>query len=413
MASAATIGVAKSRADMHKVVIERVVLKCFRSYAGADLRLANPTFIVGRNGAGKSNLLDAFQFLADAMTLPLSAVLSKRGGITNVRYRSPGKGQPPSMAIGVVVHVGRWSRFAYNFELKAERGHGYRVAREQCVRISPPVPDDKLGRRFFFDRIEQDFRTNLGGLAIAPEKESLALPLVGGHPAFAPLVKALASIRTYGYSTDELRSFQDPDAGYSLKRDASNAASVLQEIVRRAPDEAARIGELLEAAVPQTSHVQTVGHGNKLSLQFTQSWDKKKINFDAYSMSDGTLRMLAILLSVFQRESPSLMAIEEPESSLHPGAVGVLLDVLGTSAEKTQLVVTTQSPEVLDSGLAGAENLRLVDWSRGESRLLRLGEVPQSVLREHLMGAGELLRANQLVSDTTKQQLPRLFRKLR
>ena len=61
-------------------VVRSLILKRFRSIPTEHIRFDNPTFLVGRNGSGKSNLVDAFSFLADAMASPLQAVFDKRGG---------------------------------------------------------------------------------------------------------------------------------------------------------------------------------------------------------------------------------------------------------------------------------------------------------------------------------------------
>jgi predicted ATPase len=68
--------------------IRRIRLKRFRSLLWADVELTNPLFIVGKNGAGKSNFLKALEFLASSMSLPLESVFQLHGGIETVRYRT-------------------------------------------------------------------------------------------------------------------------------------------------------------------------------------------------------------------------------------------------------------------------------------------------------------------------------------
>lgn len=60
------------------LAIRRLILKRFRSIPAEKLELDNPTFLVGRNGSGKSNLVDAFAFLAESMAAPLQAVRQAR-----------------------------------------------------------------------------------------------------------------------------------------------------------------------------------------------------------------------------------------------------------------------------------------------------------------------------------------------
>jgi predicted ATPase len=141
-------------------------------------------------------------------------------------------------------------------------------------------------------------------------------------------------------------------------------------------------------------------HGNKLSMTFSQEWGSdKKLTFDAFNMSDGTLRSLGLIMAVFQRPSPSLLVIEEPEATIHPGALGAILDLIRRASKTMQVVVTTHSPELLDAKWVTDENLRIVSWQEGASHLLMPSTATREAMRQHLMGAGELLRSNALHAE--------------
>ena len=73
-------------------MLRRLTLQRFRSLRSANVQFDNPTFFVGQNGAGKSNIVDALSLLADVMASPLSAVFDKRGGIGAVGHRSTSRG---------------------------------------------------------------------------------------------------------------------------------------------------------------------------------------------------------------------------------------------------------------------------------------------------------------------------------
>jgi predicted ATPase len=133
-----------------------------------------------------------------------------------------------------------------------------------------------------------------------------------------------------------------------------------------------------------------------MGFEFVQRWGKNELKFDAFNMSKGTLRALGMLLAVYQRTQPSLMVIEEPEASLHPGAVSTILDVLRNAASRMQVVITTHSPEVLDSKWIGDESIRFVTWTEGKTTVSDLTESSRTAIRKHLMGVGELLRSNAL-----------------
>jgi predicted ATPase len=123
-------------------------------------------------------------------------------------------------------------------------------------------------------------------------------------------------------------------------------------------------------------------------------------------MSDGTLRALGLLAAVFQRPAPSLLVIEEPEATIHPGALGSVLDLLRHAGRFMQVVVTTHSPDVLDAQWIEAEHLRMASWEEGASRVVPVSEATRSVLKEYLMGAGELLRSNALTPAELFDQDP-------
>lgn len=373
-------------------VIRALLLKRFRSVSNERIDFDNPTFLVGRNGSGKSNIIDAFAFLADAMASPLQAVFDRKGGIAAVRNRSSGQSHPPNLGLGVVfgpisddIRGGR-----YAFEVKAHKNYGFEVVREQCSL-------DAAKGKAWFERDKGRFTTSIPGLTPALDSTSLALPLVGGEAHFAPLVRCLAAMRVYSIEPSKLREMQDPDSGTSLRANGSNATSVLQEIERQDPGQVERIGQILAAIVPGTRQVRTIKHGNKLALEFTQEWGQgKRLNFESFSMSDGTLRALGLLTAIYQRPAPTLMVIEEPEASIHPGALDAILDLLRHASRRVQLVVTTHSPEVLDGKWILDNHLRIVSWQDGATRVSPVSDSTRAALRQHLMGAGELLRSNAL-----------------
>jgi len=382
---------------MKSAPITKLLIKRFRSFPTATLTFDNPLFVVGRNGSGKSNLSDVFSFVSEAMSSPLQAVFDRRGGIVAVRNRSSGQqSYPPNL--GLAFEFGPINgidggRFA--FEVKALPNYGYRIVREQCLVRKVG------GARWWFDRADT-WQSNVEGLTPALEPSALALPLVGGDERFAPIFRVLGGMRVYSIQPAKLREMQDPDSGIALRPDGSNAASVLQELLRGegATATKAEINRILESIVPATKAVTPKKHGNKLSMSFSQEWgQKKKLTFDAFNMSDGTLRSLGLIMAVFQKPSPSLLVIEEPEATIHPGALGAVLDLIRKATKTMQVVVTTHSPELLDARWITDANLRIVSWQEGASHLLPPSEATREAMRQHLMGAGELLRSNALHAD--------------
>jgi predicted ATPase len=375
--------------------IKQLILKRYRSIPAERITFDNPTIFVGRNGSGKSNVVSVFSFLAEAMAAPLQAVFDRAGGISAVRNRSSGQGYPPNFGVRVDFGSmnGRSTTGFYAFEVKALPNYGFAVVREQCSVTG------ENGSQSWFDRVGTKFTSNVGGMKPSLDPASLSLPLVGGEAKFAPVLRTLAAMRVYSIEPRKLREMQEPDSGTSLRSDGGNVTSVLKEIERQSDDDFQRISDILATIVPHTTRVQVKKHGKNLSLEFTQEWGwkgRKRLKFEGFSMSDGTLRAIGLLAAVFQRPVPSLIAIEEPEATIHPGALESILDLLHDASRHMQVVVTTHSPELLDAKWITDRHLRIVEWTEGATRVAPLSAAPRKALQDHLMGAGELLRSGAL-----------------
>ena len=387
---------------MAEATLRRMLLIGFRSIAVQEVDLDNPTFVVGRNGSGKSNFADAFAFLAEAMISPLQGVIAQRGGFAAVSHRSAARGRPGNLSIKVELRNpdGDTAEADYWIDLRSRRGHDFEVATEMCGVKRVDGSRDSFVRKSV--RGSTLWKSSVPSLAPALEPNVLALPLVGGDRRFRSALAFLSSMRTYRIDPGTVRAMQDPDGGAVLRPDGRNAASVLRETQRRSPEDGSRVGQLLESVVPGTVDVRPKRHGNKLTLEFTQDRaGTEPVKFEAFSMSDGTLRVLGLILAAFQRPAPSVLVIEEPEASMHPGALGSILDVLQLASQSMQVVVTTHSPDILDAKWIEDRHLRILSSSAGSTRIARVSQAVRAALQEHLMGAGELLRSNALTADET------------
>ena len=391
---------------MSKPILRKLILKRFRSLPAEVVEFDNPTFLVGQNGSGKSNFADAFAFLADAMASPLQAVLARRGGFFTIGNRSSARGRSANLGFAVFLQQPDLdtAEARYGFELSPLGQYGFEVVREQCIVHRTD------GSCSWFDRsaTATPWRSNVSSIDPVLEPNALALPLVGGDARFQSVLRFLSRMQICRIEPAALRDLQDPDEGVWLRPDGGNAASVLREIHRAAPNDWRKILGLLENIVPSTVDVRPKKHGNKLTLEFAQDWTlKEDVKFEAYNMSDGTLRVLGLLAAVFQRPSPSLLVIEEPEATIHPGALGSVLDVLRHAGRSMQVVVTTHSPDILDAEWIEDRHLRIAQWEAGKTRITSVSPSVRQVLAEHLMGAGELLRANALTPAELFVHVPR------
>ncbi|MBB1261103.1 AAA family ATPase [Streptomyces alkaliterrae] len=381
--------------------LTRVRLRHYRSIAAADVELGRLLLLVGPNGSGKSNFLDALRLLSEALQTSLDQALRARGGVAEVRRRSTG--HPTHFAIDLE-YRGPDYEGEYGFEVAAVRGGGFRISKEHCrVRHGASPKSDK-------EPTEARFRVENGKLAEQTEpvmpptnEQRLYLISAAGLDPFRKVYDGMAGISVFSLNPDVIRQPQTPDSGDFLHRDGSNIASVLHRLERTKIGRAdkARIEDYLQQIVPGMQGVSRSELGNWETLEFSQvvRGSKAPWRFQAQSVSDGTLRALGVLVSLFAGTGSTLstIGIEEPESALHPAAAGVLLDALRDASERRQVIVTSHSPDLLDRHDFTLNELRAVRAVEGETQIGELDEAGAMALRENLYTPGELLRNDQLL----------------
>ena len=377
--------------------ITRVVLKNYKSIAVCDVQLQPLTFLVGRNGAGKSNFLDALRFVADALNSSLDHALRARGGLDDVRHRL--SGHPYHFNIRLEFTLPNSATGYYAFRIESRSRGRYVVQAEEC-RIQRG--QDNTPEAYF--RVDNGKMTDTS-VKVAPAivNDRLYLVNASGLPEFRPVYDAFSRMGFYNPNPNLIQDLQDPDPGDMLMPNGSNLTSVFKQLP---PDVKKNIEEYLAVIVPGVLRVHARKFGPKETLQFKQhvAEDKDPLIFYGSNMSDGTLRALGILVALFQKnqkaeERVTLVGIEEPETALHPGAVAVLLDSLRDAANRTQVIITTHSPELLDDKHLDVNSILAVEAYDGNTVIAPVDEASRSVVQDRLFTAGELLRSNQLQPD--------------
>ncbi|MFH0879239.1 MAG: AAA family ATPase [Lentisphaerota bacterium] len=381
------------------IFLKRVVLNNYKSIKECSVHLGPLTFLVGQNGAGKSNFLDALRLIADGLNTSLEHALRDRGGINEVRRRS--SGHPTHFGIRLEWKLSNKTEGLYAFRIGAQKKGGFEVQQEEC-RV--------FGQG---DLQESSYKVENGVVIkssseISPPAASDRLYLVAaaGLPQFRPLYDALSHMGFYNLNPDEIRELQPPDPGHVLKRDGSNLASVLRLIEKENRDLHDRIIRFLSKVVPGIKYVECKPVGKKETLEFGQliGSNRDPWRFMAENMSDGTLRALGVLTALFQSSNDGdkkvpFVGIEEPEAAVHPGAAGVLRDGLRAASKIIQTAVTSHSPDLLDDKEIDDASILAVVNRNGETILGPLDYAGRTAIRDRLYTAGELLRLNQIDPD--------------
>lgn len=378
--------------------LNRVVLNDYKSIRYCDLALPPFTVLVGPNGSGKSNFLDALRFVAEGLLESLDYALLSRGSVGQVVRR------PISLQnqFGVRIDCALpHSSASYAFAVKVGSNGSFEILREDCAVVSQRSPENRVHYSIQRGRIASCSASHPPPAI----RDRLYLRRAADIPEFGPVYDSLSRMSFYSLNPEAVRTLQPPDAGTLLKRDGSNLAKVLYRIEERSPDVKKLIEDYLACVVPGIIGVDYRVAGPSEMLEFRQraGEDCDLQRFYAMSMSDGTLRVLGLLVALFQNlgnqdptQGPRLIGIEEPENAVHPDALELLGDILKHAAEHTQVVVTSHSTDLLDRSDIAEDAILTVAAEGGETRIGSLSEGTRSVLRERLSTPGELMRMNQL-----------------
>lgn len=392
----------RERPGASGVFVDRVVLRNYKSIAACDVRLGSSTFLVGRNGSGKSNFVDALRFATDALVASLDHAIRERGGINEVRRRSAG--HPTHFGARFHFRLPAGSSGTYAFEVGARARGGFEVQIEEC---------------FIRGVSQAHFRVEEGevrrtSMHSPPPAASDRLYLVhaAGREEFRGLYETFSRAGFYNLIPQEIRELQPPEEGALLRRDGSNLASVIGRLEKELPETRERVEQYLEKIVPGVRGVARKALGPRETIEFRQDVGETQSpwQFFAANMSDGTLRALGILVALFQPNGPArpstpLVAIEEPENALHPAALSVLLDAMREASRSRQVLVTSHSPDLLDDSSIQGDEVLVVEQLKGRTRVGPLDEVTRGLLQDHLRTPGELLRMDQLFPDPEQADL--------
>lgn len=193
-------------------------------------------------------------------------------------------------------------------------------------------------------------------------------------PQLSMLREELLSWRFYHhFRTDRLSPLRKPQLAIAtavMAEDGSNFVSALATIVEMGRGE--EMLECLEIAFPGSDLI-IVPTGNGM-LRLSMTFPDIERPLDASELSDGTLQYLCLLASVFSLRPPALLAINEPETSIHPTLFDAMARMLKVASEDSQIWITTHSQELADYMLeyTGCSIWEL-EKVEGETRLVGVG----------------------------------------
>lgn len=312
-----------------------------------DLALDDINIIVGQNGAGKSNFISVFRFLAYLVREDLQSFVAKQGGIQKVLCF----GAQATEHMSITVRSDR-NRYSAAF-----------------------TPTDD-GRLLFTDERCSYLESNkIIGVANQFETQLRRTKRAGAIPPF--IYGAVENWRVYHFhdtsANAPLRSVSSLVEMENLAADGANLAAFLFYLQTKYPQEFLTIVDTVRTVAPFMGALvlrPDALNDDTIRLRWRHVGDDSL--FDVNDLSDGTLRFIALTALLMQPEPPSTIVLDEPELGLHPAAIAQLAAVMHQVAPEVQIIAATQS-----STFANQFTWRdfiVVDRIEGASSLRRLSE---------------------------------------
>lgn len=348
-------------------MLQTVAIRGYRSLRDVVLPLRRLTVVTGANGSGKSSLYRALRLLADCARGEVIGSLAREGGLKSVLWAGPEqlsgarrtgtvegttRTGPVSLELGYAAddfgylvdlgmpqYEGPRSMFARDPQIKREAVFAGSAPRQSAmlVRRAGPYAESSAESGRGFDELTRSLPLYRSVLA------EYAHP--GALPELAVVRDRLRSWRFYdGFRVDAAAPARRPQVGTRtpvLSDDGNDVAAAVQTVIEAGFDDLARaVADAFDGAT-----VEIAEHDGLFDLQLRQPGMLRPLR--CAELSDGTLRFLLWAAALLSPDPPSLMVLNEPETSLHPDLVGPLASLIATAATHTQVIVVTHSAALL------------------------------------------------------------------
>lgn len=362
--------------------IDKITIKGFKSIkALEEFDLKSLNIIVGANGAGKSNLISFFKLLRDLIDGKLNRYVRDNGGATDLLFN------------------GRKVTEKMVFETRFGN-HGFRFS-------LVPTPKDDCA-------IEDEARYYSGGktgwwnLGDSDDgKSKMVAEVTTNKPDgrySKPVYDAIRSWQIYHFhdtsATAAMRGYEIVQDNTFLRADAANIGPFLLALKQDHNNAYRQIIDAIKLVMPFFADfiLQPRKSGEKEEVNISWNQEGSDYPMQPYQLSDGSIRFICLATALLQPKPPSTIIIDEPELGLHPAAIVILAELIQSASTRTQVIVATQSPALIDQ--FAIDDIVVVNRREGASSFERLQEKDYSQWLEDY-SVGELWTKNVIAGDPT------------
>lgn len=393
------------------MTISKIRIANFKSFADETVELNDFNLLVGANASGKSNFVQAFQFLRDIAAHGLEDAISLQGGVEYLRnygiaaseslsfqltLRGESHKVDRSVDVGerfdakkvhpLSIHMPQeLESFDYEFSLRFQKeGSGYFVERDRMTlnyayenptnaresasdsaQITAENSSGKLKVRSTVPKMEH--LASLGGEQIAEKTLLFETPIL--HLVAGTNMDWFKEIGIYDIDPRRAKEVIPVASRSELETDGSNLAVVLKRLLS---DEDAK-RDVSNLCRYNLSYLKDIGveqlADRFISIKARETFAEDK-ELPAFLLSDGTANIMALVVALYFQKQKRFAIFEEPERYLHPKVISGLMKLFKEVSEWRQLLATTHNPEMVKH--AGLENILLISRDKnGFSRVTK------------------------------------------
>ena len=407
-------------------MIKSIEIEGYRMLDGFSADLGELTVVIGANATGKSTLMDCLQFISRCMQYPLKDVVNWEGGLDSVlnasrkaeklswklTFRKPTQhpfwrvvplNEEEFYVYEVVIQKDQYQQAIPVYEvLRVEkpygghneplkllvatrhRSHIFDSSQHMLVPFDEAVGEDSQGSLKGFDEETSAENSLKAPEEVSEQERSLRLAKMRFFneypiPSWARFI--LSKYYFYhGFDVGHYSKLRTQAAEIqpqtTLVSNGENLGTVLHEILTRAEyrSVANELRDFLRVAYPSFEDFfaeSTFGTPPKVLVTIQEKGMMRSMQL--WDLSDGMLRFLCLGTALLNPIPPALIAIDEPEVGLHPRLLPIVADMIKTASEKTQVLVTTHSPDLLncfdiDNIVVMARDENKITWQRPGNR---------------------------------------------
>ncbi len=315
--------------------LDSITIKGFKTIRELnDFRPGPLTVLIGPNGAGKSSFLSFFRMLSTMVAGPtlLQHHVSQRGGAS--KFLHDGPAATPEIDVLLRLHSGS-GEIDYHFRL-AYAADDTLIYADERYRLAN---GNQTGKPSW----------QRGGPS---DRSSMFWDQETYNETTGAIADALRSMLTFHFHdtsvTSQLRRKAEITSDRKFRHDGSNLAPFLYRLQRKEGKSYQRIVDTLRLILPFFLDFHLEPDADHLLLAWRETESDQV--FTASQVADGMLRTIALVTLLLQPDDtlPNLLIIDEPELGLHPYAINIIGGLIRAASQKTQVIVATQSPALVD-----------------------------------------------------------------